>query len=575
MTRLLLFLVCLSGIAFAFGGAVNVSNSSGDSLDPQIAVTSDNVAHVVWTERSAGSVIMYANDSRGRWNAPVSLSGAANHSLFPRIVAGPNEGLVVVWEEYDATPQHLLYATSADEGRTWSAAAGVPGAEMNGQEYELAADGDAIGLVWVNNGSVYFATCSGGGWGSVLTLDNATGAGQPAIAANPLGGFGVVWRRGLEAEIYYSVPGSGAIDVSNTLGNSERPCLEFDSAGIAHIVWRDANGTSGAIPGQWDIWYAGVSANGSVLNRQDISNTAGQDSRHPQMAVDARDALHVVWDDAAPDEEILYAKSGDGGASWSQCANISHTGGPSLMPLIEADGNSNLHVLWAETAPGSIYWNGFRDGWRGARNITDALTVMPEYGFALDSQNRVHVVFQDNRAGNDEIYYLMEAGFGPTQQPALKIALAGQCAGENIPVLLQDQYDNTVANARVEVARYNDTGFDWNGVASLATNASGETSFTNGVAGYYRFVAGKGGYLNATKYLQIADCGAPTPTPTETPAVTPTPVESPTATATPAPTPAVISSPSPTPAPGGKGCGISAVLAAIAFVALVAGAVRR
>ena len=545
-----LLVFCVSGIAFAFSGAVGISNPARDSMGPWLAATSDNVVHAAWMEYDGQSwSIVYANNSGGSWHQPISLSQSGTNSTSPRIVSGPGGVLVAIWKVSGQDAQMLYYSRSADEGRSWSAAKSIPGASITGNAFDVAVGRDgAVGLVWEDNGSIRYALFSDGAWSSADVLDSSGSAGQPAIAADPNGGFGVTWRRASDAEIYYTKPGSGTvIDVSNTLGNSETPDIEFDSAGRAHIVWREANATSGTAPGQWDIWYASCTSDGVVQNKQDISNTDGADSKLPNIAVDAGDGLHVVWsDDAGGNYDILYAKSTDGGASWTPPANIAGTTGLSVGARIMADGNKRLHVVWEDLTPvnSEVYWNGF-DGsaWRGAANISSASPSGSSFSFVLDRANRVHIAFHSNRSGNYQIYYAMDAGFGATQQPELKITLSGRCANENVSVLVQDQSGNSIPNARVDIAVYNATSLLWEDAASLSTNASGEVVYSVALAGYYKFTASKGGYTTTTRYFQISDCTLPSQTPT------PSPLPSPSANATPTATPAEIPAGTPTPAP--------------------------
>jgi|GEM_PF-5532178 len=529
----------------------NLSNSPQDSIAPWLVVTKDNVVHVVWAEYD-DSVwkIAYVNNSGGVWHAPAYLSKSSVNSTSPRIISDESGRLVAIWRGNESNLSVFYYSVSTDGGEEWSAGEKIPDAFVTSDRFELAVgNGNTIGLVWEDSGNICFASFSDGIWSGITVLDSTGTASKPAIAANPSGGFGVVWRRGSDAEIYYCKPGSGApVDISNTPGNSDDPDVEFDSVGTAHIVWRDANNTSGVLPGQWDIWYVSYTAEGIMQNKQDISNTYDEGSELPRIAVDVEDRLHVVWGDAAQGNyDIFYAKSEDGGVSWTPWTNIANNTGLSEYAYIMTDGNKRLHVMWEDHTPGDseIYWNGFNgNSWAGAKNVSNTGSQSLMHRFVLDSKNRVHVVFQDNRSGNYEIYYIMDGGFGATQQLLLKITLSGGCTNENIGTLVQDQNDNRIPNTRVEISRYNITSFLWDDVASLLTNASGEVNYRTELAGYYKFSASKKNYVDATKYLQISECTTPSPEPTpemtSTPAVEATPVETPAETATPTLTPTPV-----------------------------------
>ena len=475
--------------------------------------------------------IFYVNNTGGRWGTPIDITNTTSNSIQPRIVIDSNDRIYVVWSEWvQAQAQwNPWYARSADGGKTWSAAAQVTDVGISSTYYELGVDGsDRVGLIFIDgNGKTSFTSYTGVSqlWDAAVNIDNLPGGNHPRLAPSKSGGFHFVWDRGME--IWYRLTPAGAlVDVSNTKGGSEKPDVAVDSSNVAHIVWREANDTSGSFPGDWEIWYAKVRG-GAVQDVQDISNTPNHDSNRPRIDVDASDRPHVVWmDSAAGNYDILYSTSSDGGVTFAAWTNIANNNGFSFLPVVRADGNDNLHVLWGDDTPvnNEIYWNGWKGAWQGAADVSNTHSNSYAHDLRLDGRNSVHVVFEDNLPGAYDIYYLQDEGFGPNMTKALKLTVGGaNCTNQSVSFSVRDQAGSPVQSATVTVYFYNTSTFGWDLAASLVTDANGDASYTPAQAGNYKAIANKVGYPLQTKFFTIADCPEPGATPTPTPSPTPRP----------------------------------------------------
>src|SRR5262249_47315222 len=110
--------------------------------------------------------------------------------------------------------------------------------------------------------------------------------------------------------------------------------------------------------------------NGIDLNKTDVkvvkSTNRGQSfgtpvnvsknqfsSLMPYLILDGRGNVNVAWQDATPDEEtfnddILFSRSTDGGATFSTPENLSFNHGVSVGAAGAADSNGNLMVAWSD-----------------------------------------------------------------------------------------------------------------------------------------------------------------------------------------------------------------------------------
>lgn len=111
--------------------------------------------------------------------------------------------------------------------------------------------------------------------------------------------------------------------------------LGFDDQNQAHAVWRTDT----------EIWHSREAQWPNTANRiTPITSTIGV--QDPDMFVDSDGVIHVVWSQA--DFRIYYARSEDGGDSWSEGTAVANSGNWSTSPAIAVDDDGNVHVVWDE-----------------------------------------------------------------------------------------------------------------------------------------------------------------------------------------------------------------------------------
>lgn len=117
--------------------------------------------------------------------------------------------------------------------------------------------------------------------------------------------------------------------------------------------------------------------------------------------------------------EIYYIKSTNSGTSWTTGKRLTWTSGSSQLPAIAADPSDNLHLLWNDETPGNneIYYKKSTDGgatWTASRRLTSTSKDSYSAAVALDSSSHIHVVWHDYTPGNIEIYYMQSTDGGTT-----------------------------------------------------------------------------------------------------------------------------------------------------------------
>lgn len=132
----------------------------------------------------------------------------------------------------------------------------------------------------------------------------------------------------------------------------------------------------------------------------------------PAIARDSNNHIHLVWQEESPgNEEIFYKQSTDGGANWSQ-NRLTWNSGNSSWPAIAVDSNNHIHVVWQDKSPGNndneIFYKQSTD--EGLNWTTKRLTWTAGFSsypvIASDSNNHLHVVWcEDPTFYHYEIYY--------------------------------------------------------------------------------------------------------------------------------------------------------------------------
>jgi hypothetical protein len=119
--------------------------------------------------------------------------------------------------------------------------------------------------------------------------------------------------------------------------------------------------------------------------------------------------LHVVWtDNRNGDAATYYKRSVDQGKTWGTDTRLSDLGSTSANPAIAVSG-SVIHVVWNDDRDGNleIYYKRSTDGgltWGADTRLTNDNDVSQHPSLSVSGSN-VHVVWNDDRTLNGQIFY--------------------------------------------------------------------------------------------------------------------------------------------------------------------------
>jgi hypothetical protein len=361
----------------------NVTQTAGDSLNPRLAVSGSNV-YLLWedTSNTGNGQIMFAKSSdRGAtFTSARNLSNATGDSTNPNVaVSGGN--VYALWEQVntnttsDATNSEVMFAKSSDAGTTFTSARTLsnnPGVSTNpnvavsgGNVYvaweDDTAGGSEIILVRSTNNGVNFAPSR--------NISNSPGeSSDPRIAISENNVY-VVWEdyslgNSTESEIMLirstnsGANFASAEDLSDSPGQSTDPRIAV-SEGNVYVVWEDASSE-----GNSEIEFVRSADRGATFSTaKNLSNNDGI-SFDPRVAVSGNN-VYVVWEDtsssataepgtaeAGGSSDIFLARSTNNGATFGRVQNLSNSPTESFDPYI-AVSRSKLFVLWSDDNQGN------------------------------------------------------------------------------------------------------------------------------------------------------------------------------------------------------------------------------
>ena len=355
-------------------------------------------------------------NSFAQWEPDVRLTNNPWFSVVGTNVCSVSGNVIhTVWNDNRDGNYEIYYKRSTDSGINWSADLRLT--NNSGVSYlpSLAVSGLFVHVVWVDdrdtNREIYYKRSTDGGvsWGADRRLtNNIENSFYPFVTA-----FGsnlhLVWYdlRDYSEQVYYKRSTDDGIswgtDIRLTYNTpyALSPSITFNGLNV-HVVWDDYRN------GNDEIYYK-RSTDGGITWGADIRLTINSaDSKVPHIAISGSN-VHVVWEDNRDtNREIYYKRSTDGGVTWGADTRLSIDPAESWASSIAAS-DSNVHLVWEDNRNGNyeIYYKLTTDrgvSWGADTRLTNnaASSEFPSiavYGL------QINIVWSDDRDGNYEIYY--------------------------------------------------------------------------------------------------------------------------------------------------------------------------
>jgi hypothetical protein len=170
-----------------------------------------------------------------------------------------------------------------------------------------------------------------------------------------------------------------------------------------------------------------------------------------------------------------------GAQTWNASKRLTWTAGSSYYPAVATDTNNHIHVVWEDYTPGhgEVYYKRSTNGgtsWT-MRRLTWTSGEAWAPAIAADSNNHIHVVWHDITPGNIEIYYKRSANGGVTWGAAKR--LTWNSGASTYATVVADTnnrihvvwHDKTPGNSEVYYKRSTNNGVSWGGSKRFTWNS--------------------------------------------------------------------------------------------------------
>ena len=455
-------------------------------------------------------------DCYAQFEADVRLTNDPSESFKAynntKSIAATGNYVHVVWHDNRAQPlKEIFYKRSTDQGLTWEPDVRLTTFLSSRHFPTVAVFGSTVHVAWqdhrISGAKVFYkrSTDNGSTWGADVQLSHA---GDPFSEFPSISVSGsivhLVWDddRDGNKEIYYARSSDAGLSwepetrLTNSLFNSIRTSVSSSGSDV-HVVWVDQR------DGNMEIYYKN-SADGGINWNADVRLTTDtMVSNYPSISSYGSNVVIVWQDNRNSGFDIFSKRSIDGGSTWGTDNQLTFALTNSFYPSVTIYG-LNTHVVWSDVRDDNweIYYKLSYDAglnWKGDKRLTEFISDS-FYPSIASTDSALHVVWQDNRDGNDEIYYKRDPSgnfvgvvnigteipetfsllqnypnpFNPSTQLRFKIADAGY-----VKLVIYDNLGReteTLVNEQLNPGTYE---VEWNG-----------SNFASGIY-YYKLFAGE------------------------------------------------------------------------------------
>ena len=245
--------------ATGWGSAELVENGDGGAYAPQVVLSTDGEAVVVWYQNNGAMYNIWANtySITSGWGSETLIETEDTGNAFdPMIDMDGSGNAVAVWRQDDGTIYNVV-SNLYTSGSGWGTAGIIESGDGQVQpptNVVVDDDGNALAVWHQYDGSKYDIISNrftpGGGWGEEEEIEDGEGtAGTTHMDMDATGNAVAVWRQydGDFYSIYTNrfIKGSGwgkAELIETRIGSADVPRVSVDPSGNAIAVWYHSDG---------------------------------------------------------------------------------------------------------------------------------------------------------------------------------------------------------------------------------------------------------------------------------------------------------------------------------------------
>jgi hypothetical protein len=337
--------------------SANLSNTTGDSLNPRIASFGDNV-YVVWKDIGYSyEQIVLSNGTRS-----IVLANTSKVYDFPDVsVSGDN--VYVVWSNGTNEKTDIYFSKSIDGGESFTDPENLSDNKGHSDGVRIAVSGDRVYVVWSDdtsgNHDIYFRQSLNNGtdFGNITDLSvSGVESTNPQISTFQ-DSVSIAWvdRRSSDNEnvVFTRSIDNGksflrspitldkGLDVGYIMGLRIASLEDY-----VHVIW------STQVFRSLDNIYLASSKDKGTSFGNPINISVNVPSSSPDIAL-SKSNVYVVWDGIqTTNSNIYFRRSINNGSSFENREVLSMGGGNSEDPRIVSFGE-NVYVVWIDNLKGS------------------------------------------------------------------------------------------------------------------------------------------------------------------------------------------------------------------------------
>ncbi|MBE0433961.1 hypothetical protein IBX73_10925, partial [candidate division WOR-3 bacterium] len=347
----------------------NISQTSGNSFTPSVAVSNDGTVYVVWAESTGVNnfEIFFSENHGSGWSDALNISANATISVAPDVTVDGSGNVHVCWWDFifEGPDNMALYRMRRADG-TWDTIQVVAHTTTASDSVvtlpRIAAGfNDVVYIMWwgyMGESGLRYRIKADGNWSDIMVVPGLLAHNPASISVDLYGNLHIAYE-GSDA-IHYEMltPGGTWQNFATITEGSQyrlRPDITIDEVGVVYVTWSMPDD-------EYYIYYsensAGTWASPTKLPMQ-MPDDIGFES---SIDIDRDGCLHFVWQNRTKDaatnqygETDIYYVCRSSSGDWSSVHNISNTAGISIAHggSLQVDESGNAHVVWADNELGN------------------------------------------------------------------------------------------------------------------------------------------------------------------------------------------------------------------------------
>ena len=219
------------------------------------------------------------------------------------------------------------------------------------------------------------------------------------------------------------------VNITTHDGGAFSPRIALDSNEAVNITWGDTLG------GGRRVMFARSTDQGETFAEPvNISRSPG-DAFEPEIAVDQNGAINIAWEDTAPGaNSIMFSRSTDEGKTFSTPLQVSKGTAVASEAHIASDSAGRLSVVWVQGNEDEkqAYYARSTDG---GQTFSDPITLSNTEGASISKpvvttfQNTVYVAYQNEVRRDMQVYLVKSEDAGASFSNPVQVSNADNNKG--------------------------------------------------------------------------------------------------------------------------------------------------